>query len=134
MKCRGRKGRNVTYIKLETALNDWALEYRHNGYIATRMMIRMIQAIKCTRDKQYEVETGFKASPGWCSQFMNLCGLALRQRTHIAQKLPKDVEDKIISFHQYIIKQRKEMAFEFGQIGNMDETPMTFDMAGFGDS
>ena len=23
------------------------------------------------------------------------------------------------------------MAFEFGQIGNMDETAMTFDMAGF---
>jgi len=118
------------YLKLETALNDWVLEYRHNGYIVTRMMIR-IQAIKFTRDKQYEVGTGFKASLGWCSQFMNWCGLTLRQRTHIAQKLPKDVEDKIISFHQYIIKQRKEMAFEFGQIGNMDETLMTFDMAGF---
>ena len=25
------------YIKLETALNDWVLEYRHNGYI-TRMI------------------------------------------------------------------------------------------------
>ena len=118
------------YIKLETALNGWVMEYHHNGYIVTRMMIR-IQAIKFTRDKQYEVETGFKASPGWCSRFMNRCGLTLRQRTHIAQKLPKDVEDKIISFHQYIIKQWKEMAFEFGQIGNMDDTLMTFDMAGF---
>ena len=45
------------YIKLETALNDWVLEYRHNGYIVTRMMIR-IQAIKFTWDKQYKVETG----------------------------------------------------------------------------
>jgi len=93
-------------------------------------MIR-IQAIKFTRDKQYEVETGFKASPGCCTQFMNRCGLTLRQRMHIVQKLPKDVEDKIISFHQYIIKHLKEMAFKFGQIGNMDETPMTFGMAGF---
>ena len=49
------------YIKLERALNDWVLEYCHNGYIITRMMIQ-IQAIKFTRDKQYEVETGFKAS------------------------------------------------------------------------
>ena len=58
------------YIKLETALNDWVLEYRHNGYIVTRMMIQ-IQAIKFTPDKQYHVETGFKASTGWCSWFMN---------------------------------------------------------------
>ena len=28
------------YIKLETALNDWVMEYRHNGYIITKMMIR----------------------------------------------------------------------------------------------
>ena len=119
-----------TYIKLEPALNDLVLEYHHNGYIVTRKMIR-IQAIKFTRDKQYKVETGFKASPGWCSRFMNRCGLTPRQRTHMVQKLPKGVEEKIISFHQYIIKQWKEMAFEFGQIGNMDETAMTFDMAGF---
>jgi len=69
-----RAKRVSPYIKLEAALNDWVLEYRHNGYIVTRMMIR-IQAIKFTRDKQYEVETGFKASPGWCSWFMNRCGL-----------------------------------------------------------
>ena len=30
-------------------------------------------------------------------------------------------------YHQTV----EEMAFEFGQIGNMDETAMTFDMAGF---
>ena len=54
-----------------------------------------ILAIKFTRDKQYEVETGFKALLGWCSHFMNQCELILRQRTHIVQKLPKDVEDKI---------------------------------------
>jgi len=42
------------YIKLETSLNDWVLQYRHNGYIVTRMI--WIQAIKFTWDKQYEVE------------------------------------------------------------------------------
>ena len=84
---RAKRYRVSPYIKLETALNDWVLEYRH------RMMIR-IQAVKFTRDKQYEVETWFKASPGWCSWFMNRCVLTLRQRTHNAQKLPKDVEVK----------------------------------------
>ena len=119
---RAKRYRVSPYIKLETALNDWVLEYRHNGYIVTRMMIR-IQVVKFTRDEQCEIETGFKASLERCSRFMNRCVLTLRQRTHIAQKLLKD--------HQYIIKQRKEMAFEFGQIGNMDDTLMTFDMAGF---
>ena len=35
------------YIKLEKALNGCILEYCHNGYIVTRMMIQ-IQAIKFT--------------------------------------------------------------------------------------
>jgi len=110
-------------------LNDWVLEYCHNGYIVTRKMIQ-IQAIKFTRDKQYEVETGLKASPGWCSRFMNRCGFILKQRTHIAQKLPKVVEDKIISFHQYIGK-RWLLNLDKSVISNLDETPMTFDMTGF---
>ena len=71
---RAKRYRVSLYIKLETALNYWVLEYRHNGYIITRIMIP-IQAVKFTQDKQYEIETGFKASPGWCSQFMNPCGL-----------------------------------------------------------
>ena len=53
------------------ALNDWVLEYHHNGYIIIRMMIQ-IQALKFVCDKQDKVESGFKASLGWCSQFMNL--------------------------------------------------------------
>ena len=70
----------------------------------------------------------FIASAGWCTRFMNRNGLCLRQRTKISQKLPKDLEEKIDSFQKFIIKQRKETTFELNQIGNMDETPMTFDL------
>ena len=62
--------------------------------------------------------------------FMNQHDLCLRQRTHIAQKLPSDVEDKVMNFHKFVIDLRKGQQFYLGAIGNMDETPMFFDMPG----
>lgn len=54
--------------------------------------------------------------------------LCIRQRTHIAQKPPSDVEDKAMNFHKFLIDLRKGYDFHLGAIGNMDETPMFFDM------
>jgi hypothetical protein len=45
----------------------------------------------------------FKASKGQCTRFHNSHGLTLRQHTHIAQKLPSDVDDKVTSFQKFII-------------------------------
>ena len=61
---------------------------------------------------------------------MNRNGLVLRQRTHIAQKLPKDVDDKVDKFHRFVIDERKLCTYAMSDIGNMDETPMYFDMPG----
>ena len=55
-------------------------------------------------------------------------GLALRQKTKIAQKLPKDLEEKINLFHTFTISLRKQNNFELSQMGNMDETPISFDL------
>ena len=55
-------------------------------------------------------------------------GLALCQKTKIAQKLLKDLDEKIGLFHTFVISLRKQNNFELSQIGNMDETPMTFDL------
>ncbi|KAL5009108.1 hypothetical protein ScPMuIL_014689, partial [Solemya velum] len=54
----------------------------------------------------------------------------LRQRTHIAQKLPKDLESKVESFLKFVIDERKDFVYDLSAIGNMDETPMYFDMPG----
>lgn len=70
----------------------------------------------------------FVASAGWCIRFMNRFGLCLRQRTKISQKLPKDLDEKVMSFYSFIIKQRRIHNYDLGDIGNMDETPMTFDL------
>jgi len=50
------------------------------------------------------------------------------QYAKIAQKLPNDLEEKINSFHTFIINPRKQNNFELSQINNMDETPMCFDL------
>ena len=56
--------------------------------------------------------------------------MALRQRTHIAQKLSKEVENKVQFFQKFTTDLRKGHEFDLGLIGNMDETLMFFDMPG----
>jgi len=52
----------------------------------------------------------------------------MRTKTTITQKLPREYERKIIEFHKYVINTRKKLCFETGQLGNMDEVPLTFDV------
>ena len=54
---------------------------------------------------------------------MNRSELTLRQKTHIAQKLPKDVDEKVQKFFAFVIKERKRFDFALENIINMDETP-----------
>ena len=56
--------------------------------------------------------------------------LVLWQKTNIAQKLPSDLNDKVLSFQKFVIKQRKRHGNSLSLIGNMDETPMFFDLVG----
>jgi len=126
---RARRGDVASRPKMEEALASWISECRQNGYVVTRTAIRL-RAMKMSKQADYAGESSspFHASAGWCDRFMNRQGLALRQRTKIAQKLPSDLEVKLDSFWKYAIKLRKEHDYELGQIGNMDETPMTFDL------
>ncbi|XP_034618018.1 pogo transposable element with KRAB domain [Trachemys scripta elegans] len=121
--------RCASFPELEKDLNNWVVECRQNGHIVTRTGIRL-RALQMSKDDKYKSvkPSMFVASAGWCTRFMNRHGLCLCQRTKIAQKLPRDLEEKIESFQRFIIKYRKEYAFELSQIGNMGETPMTFDL------
>ncbi|GFW84011.1 pogo transposable element with KRAB domain [Trichonephila clavipes] len=44
--------------------------------------------------------------------------------------LPKDVDNKLLSFQKYVIGLRKQKKYLLSHIGNIDETPVTFDMIG----
>lgn len=70
----------------------------------------------------------FKASVRWCNAFLERHGFSIRRQTTVAQKLPQDYEDKLISFQRFIIAKRKQHNYELRYIGNADQTPMTFDI------
>ena len=114
------------YDDLVKKLTEWVLYLRNNGLMVTRTNIRH-QAFQTVKERG---QSGFKASAGWCTRYMRRNNLILRQKTHIAQKLPKDVDCKVDSFFKFVIDLRKEYDFSLGDIGNMDETPMFFDLVG----
>ena len=116
------------YDDMEKELHSWIVEQRKNGYIVTMPTIRL-RARQLAKETRFGY-TDFKGSNGWCSNFMKRWDLCVRQRTHIAQKLPSDVENKVDSFHSFVINERKKLDYDLSQIGNMDETPMFFDMPG----
>ena len=119
------KGRPASHPALEQKVVLWVRERRAAGIGVSTKDIRM-KALQIART--IGGLSDFKASVGWCRRFMRRNLLSLRRRTHIAQKLPSDFEDKLISFQRYIIKLRKLYDYELSQIGNADQTPLTFDL------
>jgi len=59
---------------------------------------------------------------------MRWMGLALRHRTTICQKLPKDFEQKLLNYQRYITNPRKTLNFLMGQMANANETAIYLDM------
>ena len=109
---------------MQKALADWVQESRQDGYIVTRGAIRL-NALKLAK------QTGIKdftASASWCTRFMKRHDFVLRQKTKIAQHLPIELDDKITSFQKFVICHRQTNKYALACIGNMDETPITFDM------
>ena len=90
----------------------------------TRNLIR-IKAKAMASDQQM---SNFQATNSWCTRFLRRRNFVLRQKTKIAQKLPEDLEEKITSFHRLVIKGHKETNYGLVHVGNMDETPVWFDM------
>ena len=70
----------------------------------------------------------FQASEGWLRKFMRRHSIVLRAKTSVAQKLPKDLESKIETFYKDVQNLREDGKYSKEMIGNMDETPLYFDM------
>lgn len=124
-KCSMRRG-IACWPDLENNVAGWVEEQRQNCYVVTRNMIR-VYALKWARANP-EQGKEFKATVGWCDRFMNRKNLVIRQKTKIAQKLPQDLDHKVTNFHKFVIRMRQKYNFPLSNIGNMDETPMNFDM------
>ena len=52
----------------------------------------------------------------------------MQAKTTLAQRLPADMEDKIVTFHQFVVTARRRCEYPLSHIINMDETPMRFEL------
>ncbi|CAI5770390.1 pogo transposable element with KRAB domain [Podarcis lilfordi] len=118
------RGHAAKWPQMDIAMKEWITKQRNKGFaVSTKMII--YEAKRIALEKGIHDFTG---SPSWCYRFMKRCGLAMRTKTRTAQKMPEEYESKILSFHKFVIDARKRNGFEIGQIGNMDEVPLTFDV------
>ena len=88
---KARRGKQALYPDMEKKLYDWITDQRSRGYIITSLHIRL-QAQKICKN------SSFKASNEWAQRFMGRHGLSLCQKTKIAEKLPKNLEDQFLSY------------------------------------
>ena len=72
----------------------------------------------------------FKASSGWLQKWMKRFNVTQRAKTSVAQSLPADLSDKVVSFQKFIIRMHNIREYPLSAIGNMDETPVFFDLPG----
>ena len=125
-KCCVKARRGAMYPDIDTRVCSFIDEKRNNGLGVSRSLIRL-EGLRAAKDLGINE---FKASPGWCTRFMKINNYSIRAHTKIAQKLPKEYEDKITNFQRYIIRLRLRAEYTLDCIGNMDETPVNFDMVG----
>jgi len=110
--------------KLEEYVKNWITDQRKNGIAVSTKMI-LIEARRLAIEMSI---TDFAGTTSWFKRFMRRNGLCMCTKTTIAQKLPHEYERKITEFHKYVINMRKKLCFETGQLGNMDEVRLTFDV------
>ena len=51
--------------------------------------------------KELSSDPEFKASPGWYTKWKRRHAISMRSKTTLAQRLPADMEDKVVEFHVY---------------------------------
>jgi len=110
--------------KLEEYVKKWIIHHRKNGIAVSTKMI-LIEVRRLATEMSI---TNFAGTTSWCERFMRRNGLGMHTKTTRVQKLPCEYERRIIEFRKYVINTRNKLCFEIGQLGNVDEVPLTFDV------
>ena len=119
-----KSGRGLTYDEeIDLQILAHVLELRD-----MQVPVTMDDICNHARELVKPVSPGFQASQGWVAAFMKRHDLCLRAKTSLAQRLPKDLEEKIESFHTFVVNKRAKDEFDDHLIINMDETPVYFDL------
>ena len=125
------KGRNPYFSDLEQELAKWIMDCRAQSLPITRnMAVKKARELAQTDEFQekYSTISSFKFSKKWLDCFMVRHDLSNRRRTTVSQHLPKDLLEKQQSFLSYVLYRRLQYDYPLQFIGNMDETPVTFDL------
>ena len=78
--------------------------------------------------KELSSDPEFKASLGWYTNWKRHHAISMRAKTTLAQRLPADMEEKVVEFHRFVLRSRQRCRYESSHILNMDETPMQFEL------
>ena len=118
-------GKKVFSSEMEQRLFDWVIEERHHRRRVTRKSIKRV-ASELVRELDPAVD--FRASSGWCNNFMTRFNLSTRLKTHQSQKTPEDLMPKLIDFLLYLrAYYHDHPSMELSDIIAMDETAVWFD-------
>ena len=133
-----RKGKLIHPSKfpaMEDHLHALILEKRRIGRRVGENWIRRNARVefeklwphKVTMVEGRKVFDGMVFSNGWLRAFLKRKHLSLRQPTKRAQVIPEDYREKIVSWLQFNRRAQAKFNFELSEIGNMDQTPISFE-------
>lgn len=91
------------------------------GFAVSGLMLHL-------KAKELSTDPTFKASLGWYQNWKRRHSVSFCAKTTLAQRLPDDMEEKIVQFHRFIIAARQRAGYPLSRIYNMDETPMRFEL------
>ena len=74
--------------------------------------------------KELSFDPEFKASIGWYDNWKRRHAA----KTTLAQRLPADVEEKIVEFHRFVLRAQRRHDYQLSHNLDMDETPMRFEL------
>uniref|UniRef100_A0A3Q1GUX3 Pogo transposable element derived with KRAB domain n=1 Tax=Acanthochromis polyacanthus TaxID=80966 RepID=A0A3Q1GUX3_9TELE len=114
------------FKEIDRKVCEYITEKRNDGMPITRAVIQL-KAREIANELNIP-PTEFNASLGWCKRMMRRNGLASRRRTGLAQRLPSDFREKLLSYQRYVLGLRKKHDYPLDQMGNADQTPVYFDM------
>ena len=121
---RANRGSKARHPNLEKALIKWIQDTRRDCLGVSTTTVRL-QALRLAKEQSI---AEFKASMNWCRRLFGRNNLSIRRRTTISQRLPSDHEELLMKFQSYVIKMRQKYDYNMSQIGNADQTPVTFDL------
>lgn len=124
-----QRKKRAKFPEMEIILVDWIHEERKAGRAVTSFQIKtQAEEILKTQNNSEESinDIDFKASNGWLERFLNRHNIVSRSVTSIGQKVPDNAKELCEKFFEFFDRTAKDINPSY--IGNMDETPLWFDL------